>query len=300
MTIMTPTDISEDTLWVKIGMCQVHTVEWDMDGNGQRTLDALNEAAEQGAQLAITPECVFNGYCFDFEPDFPERLAALAMTVEDPWMMRVRELARARKMEVVVGFVERGEGNKIHNACALISREGEHLRTYRKVHCRDFESTFYDGVFTPGEEFSTDPLEYDGKYMHLGMMICFDREIPETVRSIRATGAELIACPLATNTSDLLAPPQLNEQMNNEIITRARAAENEVYIVVVNHAGRYNGGSFIVGPGGQAVHQMGSEPGVDVIDVPVGIVKEKFHDFPEGWMGWGFRRPGIYAKYMNA
>ena len=47
---------------LQLGLCQVKTEAWDLEGNLQRTLNALEEAASQGAHLAITPECVFHGY----------------------------------------------------------------------------------------------------------------------------------------------------------------------------------------------------------------------------------------------
>jgi predicted amidohydrolase len=53
---------------------------------------------------------------------------------------------------------------------------------------------------------------------------------------------------------------------DNEMITR-RAAENEVFIVVVNHAGRFNGGSFAVGPEGELYAQLGAEAEVRVLEV---------------------------------
>ena len=130
----------------------------------------------------------------------------------------------------------------------------------------------------------------------VGVMICFDREIPESVRCLRAMGSYLIACPLATNTSDL---SKFIDRADNEMITRCRAAENEVFIAVVNHAGRFNGGTFLVGPNGQMLHQMGTEAGVEVLDVPLGAVAEKFHSKPLGWMGWGYRRQSVYDRHLK-
>ena len=48
------------------------------------------------------------------------------------------------------------------------------------------------------------------------------------------------------------------DQADNKLSTRARAAENEQFIVFVNHAKRFNGGSYIIGPAGEVIMQMGS------------------------------------------
>jgi predicted amidohydrolase len=101
---------------------------------------------------------------------------------------------------------------------------------------------------------------------------------------------------LATNTYDMSNP---ENRADNEMITRCRAAENEVFIVVVNHAGRFNGGSFAVGPSGELYAQLGAQAEVRVLDLPVGIVTPKFHNEPLGQLGWGFRRPEVYDRYLN-
>jgi N-carbamoylputrescine amidase len=126
-------------------------------------------------------------------------------------------------------------------------------------------------------------------------MICFDREIPESVRCLRALGAEVVLCPLATDTFTFAGPRQ---SADNELFTSARAAENEVFIVVVNHAGRFNGGSFVCGPSGELLCQMGPEPGVQVVELALGAAR-KLQRNPLGWAGWGHRRQEIYDQYLK-
>ena len=297
---------------LRVALCQVHTEDWAIDANVKRTMEAMEQAAEQGAELAITPECVIHGYGYANlkEDSFPARMLEIAERLDGPNITAFREKARALGMDVVLGFAERGQGDNIHNSAALISGDGEILTVYRKVHCRPFESTEHTGVFTPGEQFSAVKRRYGertsgspprsmaaGRSFSIGVMICFDREIPESVRCLRALGAEFIACPLATTAFDM---DKYIDYADNEMITRARAAENELYIAVVNHAGRdMHGHSFIVGPGGERVCQMGTEPGVLVTDVPVGVVADKFHADPLGWMGWAHRRPDVYRAYLE-
>jgi predicted amidohydrolase len=295
MTLKTPDLYAEPYASLRLGICQVYTEQWAMEDNLRRTLESLEAAARQGAELAITPECALHGYADTGAPGYTERLLAEAERLDGPRVQSLCRAARELKLDVVAGFAERGAGDAVHNSAAFIARSGHILSVYRKVHCRPFESNAHQGRFVPGDTFSVETLAYGGRSFRVGTMICFDREIPESVRSLRGLGAELVACPLATNTSRL---DVLGEQADNEMLTRVRAAENEVFIAVVNHAGRYNGGSFVVGPGGQTVCQLGAEPEVRVIDLPLGIVPARFHGNPLGWMGWGYRRPEIYAKYI--
>jgi predicted amidohydrolase len=108
-------------------------------------------------------------------------------------------------------------------------------------------------------------------------------------------GAEIVLCPLATDTSDMTT---FKNETDNEIITRVGSTCNELFMVVVNHAGRFNGGSFITGPKGELLCQMNADPGVLTHEVPIGCISKVFHNEPLGWMGWGYRRPEIYKKYI--
>ena len=280
---------------IKVAMCQVYTEQWALEENLRRTLAALNEAADLGADLAITPECVFHGYG-DKGDDFEERMRAAAVPLDGEAISSVRETAKARGLDVVIGFAEAKPDGGFANTAALVTRDGEIACVYRKVHCRGFEDATRDGLFSPGEEFHVVDYTGHGGRNRLGLMICFDREVPESVRCLRSLGAEIIACPLATDTTDMA---NHGNCADNEMITRIRATENEVFIVVVNHAGRFNGGSFAVGPGGEMIKQMGADPGVEVLELPIGVVPEKYHSKPLGWMGWGYRRQAVYGKYLR-
>jgi predicted amidohydrolase len=67
----TPGTYVGDHASLKVGMCQVLTEPWETEVNLERALAALREAAEQGAELAITPESVLHGYAFEHEGDPP-------------------------------------------------------------------------------------------------------------------------------------------------------------------------------------------------------------------------------------
>lgn len=282
---------------LKVGLCQVLTQQWDVEGNFARALESIRQAAALGAEIAITPECVLHGYGFDGKPDYHVAIREVAEPADGEKIKIVQELCRNLSIDVVIGYVERGENNAVHNSASLISRDGRTVYTYRKIHCRNFESSEHTGAFVPGERFHAATLPYASGDYTIGTMICFDREIPETVRCLRALGSQLIACPLATDTYDASA---WSTVADNELITRARAAENEVFIAVVNHAGRQNGGSVLVGPGGHFLHQMGPEPGVHVHEIPIGALTQNIHAEPWGWMGWGYRRPQVYDRYLAA
>ena len=296
-----PTGISESPAGsfavLKVGLCQVYTEPWDLDGNLRRTIAALAEAGRLGAELAVTPECVLHGYADQDGPDARERLLAAAEPLDGARVQQVRYVARVLGLHVLLGFAERAGPDEVLNAAVLFGPDGGILSHYRKVHLRPFEDVRHQGCFTAGEAFAVAPVRRGERCFGVGTMICFDREITESVRCLRALGAELVLCPLATETGPLA---EHGNYADNEMVTRVRAFENEVFIAVVNHAGRFNGGSFVVGPRGECLCQMGAEPGVRVVEVPVGMAREAFHSDPLGWMGWGYRRPEVYGRYLSS
>jgi predicted amidohydrolase len=294
---MKATETADGGGTVRLALCQVETHPWDLDGNTERLLASIRDAGSQGAELAVTPECAFHGYG-DAGSGDRERLASAAETTDGPRFRAVAQAAQSAGIDVVLGFAERASDGRLHNSAALIGRDGGMVYLYRKVHCRPFESDEHDGCFTPGDAFRVADRPYAAGSFRVGTMVCFDREIPESVRCLRSLGAHLVVCPLATNTYDI-ARAEGSAQADNEVITRCRAAENEVFIAVVNHAGRFNGGSFVVGPRGECLCQLGAEPQTRVVDVPLGTVRERFHSEPLGWMGWGYRRPQVYRDYLS-
>jgi len=78
---------------LRVGLCQVWTEEWAVEDNTRRALSAVEEAARQGAQLAVTPECVFHGYGFGGD-DYATAMARIAEPAGGERVGRFRTLAR--------------------------------------------------------------------------------------------------------------------------------------------------------------------------------------------------------------
>jgi predicted amidohydrolase len=281
----------------QLAMCQVETEQWALDDNLARAIAALREAKRKGADFAICPECLIHGYAFPASDSHEARkehnlhVKEIAEPLNGKRISTLKMLAKEINLDFVLGFAERGNDGHTYNTAALFSSSGEITNKYRKVHCRDFESEWFWGPFTPGDSFSTYTIAHGE--ITAGTIICFDRERPESFLSMRHLGVEFIACPLATNTVNI----KEHSAHSNESLTQALAAATESFIAVVNHSGRFNGGSFLIGPDGECVHQMSAEPGVAVIEVDIGMLR-KLRKNPFGWRGYGYSRPEIYQKYV--
>ena len=183
-----------------------------------------------------------------------KRPAELAVDVPGPLTEELGEIARANGVWLVPGSVyERGEGDRIHNTCLVLSPEGELAASYRKVFpWQPHESS------APGDRFVTFDIPEVGR---LGLSICYDGSFPETCRRLAWMGAEVVLQPTLTTTSD---------RTQELVMTRANAIFNQLYVVSLNAGSPAGlGRSLIADPEGLVRLQAGDgeELLTDVLDL---------------------------------
>jgi predicted amidohydrolase len=180
--------------------------------------------------------------------------AELAVDVPGPLTDELGAIARAHGVWLVPGSVyERGEGERVHNTCLVLSPEGELVASYRKVFPWQPHETS-----APGDAFVTFDIPEVGC---IGLSICYDGSFPETCRQLAWMGAEVVLQPSLTTTSD----------RNQEIVmARANAIFNQIYVVSLNAGSPAGlGRSVIVDPEGLVRLQAGDGEEVltDVLDL---------------------------------
>jgi predicted amidohydrolase len=125
-------------------------------------------------------------------------------------------------MAIAITYLERWP-EAPRNTVLLIDRFGRPVLKYAKVHTCDFS---VEALLTPGTDFPVCTLDTESGTVHVGAMICYDREFPESARILMLNGAEIILVP---NACDM-----------NEIRLRqlsVRAFENMVGVAMANYAG---------------------------------------------------------------
>jgi predicted amidohydrolase len=140
---------------------------------------------------------------------------------------------------IVAGFLESADGALFDST--LVAGPGGETATYRKTHLYPAEQS----IFTPGSELVT--TQVNG--LHLGTMICFEHAFPEIATTLALEGAEVVVIPSAVPTGyeHLLL-----------LRTRARAQDNQIFVVASNMAGEpFCGKSLIVDPRGDILAQAG-------------------------------------------
>jgi predicted amidohydrolase len=183
---------------------------------------ACREAARAGADVVLFPELWQLGYAScPAEPAPRAAWLAHATTLDGPFVSHFRELARELGVAIVITYLEDWPGGP-RNTATLIDRHGEPVLTYAKVHTCDFGM---EAALTPGDGFRVAELDTRAGTVRVGLMICYDREFPESARVLMLGGAELILTPNACG----LDADRLGQ-------FRARAYENMVGVAMANYA----------------------------------------------------------------
>ncbi|HEX7610508.1 MAG TPA: carbon-nitrogen hydrolase family protein, partial [Solirubrobacteraceae bacterium] len=206
-------------------------------------------AAADGASLIVLPE---KWTAIGSDAD----ALAAAETLEGPAVSWARALARELGVEIVAGSIlERVDGReKLSNTSVHVDAQGEIRGVYRKLHMFDVEvgGRVYreSDVEQPGDEIV---LSHTAGGVELGMSICYDLRFPELYRILAVLGARVIAIPAAFTLA--------TTRDHWETLVRARAIENQAFVIAANQvgehpAGQHSGGrSMIVDPWGVVLAQ---------------------------------------------
>lgn len=248
---------------LKVAMVQYDANEPDIDFNTKVAMKYIKEAKESGADIVLFPECFLTAYCC---PDIVEELLPLeelendsefidwcnsAVTEEEEHVLQIRKLAKELQIGVVITAFTKGEKYP-QNTAFIIDRNGDIILKYSKVHTCDFD---WERYLESGQEFKV--CKFDG--VNIGVMICYDREYPESARELMLQGAEIIFNPNCCGGME----PRLKE-------LSVRAMENMVGVAMANPPAPGMGRSAAFNP------MVWGENG-EVLDNTI-IVAEEFYE----------------------
>lgn len=246
---------------MRLALAQLDALVGDLEGNGERLLDACRQAALQGARLVLTPELSLWGY----PPRDLLLRGALLRRQQEVLHRLVSEMPEGLAMVVGVAEPIAGGGNPaLYNALALVQREGW------RIVCRKRLLPSYDvfderRYFRAGEAASVLEFMAEGRPWRLGLTICEDLWVEEDLQGHRLAGADPIA-ELLPHQVDLLlnlsASPfgQGKAALRRRLAARA-AARLSAPVLYVNQVGGndelvFDGGSFVVNAAGSVVCQL--------------------------------------------
>lgn len=200
-------------------MIQLGGAGRDVEKNRLIGIEACREAAAGGAEIVLFPEMWQIGYQIRRE-DGEDSLESLAIGPEDRFVESFRGLAGELETAIVMTILMATDAGP-KNTALLIDRHGVVCLEYSKVHTCDFS---HEAAIQPGREFGVATLDTAAGPIEVGMMICYDREFPESARVLMLKGAELILVPNACVLTD--------ERIGQ---LRARSYENMVGVAMANY-----------------------------------------------------------------
>ncbi|KAG2495677.1 hypothetical protein HYH03_006277 [Edaphochlamys debaryana] len=232
----------------------------DKDANADKAEQLVRQAAAAGANIILLQE-LFHGFYWCQVQD-AEYFSWAAPREGHPLIERFARLAKELKVVLPVPFFER-HNNAFFNSVAVVDADGSVLGYYRKSHIPDgpgYTEKFY---FSPGD---TGFRVFDTAHGKVGIAICWDQWFPEAARALALQGAEVILYPTAIGSEP--QDPSLNSYPHWMRAQQGHAAANLVPIVVSNRIGTeqlpggqpsvFYGGSFIAGPHGEVLAQVGA------------------------------------------
>ncbi len=245
----------------------------------------VREAVDRGATLVVLPEkwpAIGSGAI----------LHAAAEPLDGPRGQWAAQLAAELGIDLIAGSVteRRPDGDRLANTSVHYGPDGATRAVYRKLHLFDVD---VDGQVyreseheDPGEDAVLSRLA-DGT--GVGLTVCYDLRFAELYGALTAAGARVLSVPAAFTLA--------TTRDHWEVLLRARAIENQCFVVAANQIGEHPGGtrsggrSMIVDPWGLVLAQCGDGEGVCVADLDLARQDDVRRTLPS----LTHRRPDVYA-----
>lgn len=227
---------------MKIALAQIK-MDKNSELNLKASLLAMEQAAQSKADLIFFPELQFYPFFPQYEKLDKEQYV---LDVGHRFIRKISE--KSRDLGIISSpNLYFKEGSAYYDASFMISASGELQGVSKMVHIMQSQYFYEQDYYTPSDDgFKV----YDTPFGKIGIVICFDRHIPESVRTCVALGADLILVPTANTESE---PIELFEW---EI--RVQAMHSGVFIAMCNRVGleddmNFIGQSIVVDPNGNII-----------------------------------------------
>lgn len=214
----------------------------DKAANIAKMTSKVAEAAASGAKLVVLPECFNSPYAVSAFPKYAEKIPGGDTTTA------LSDLAKKHGLFLVGGSYPESDAGKVYNTSVAFSPSGDIIAKHRKLHLFDIDVpgkiTFKESeTLTGGDKITLFDLEGYGK---VGLGICYDIRFPEVAATAARKGAFAMIYPGAFNTT--------TGPLHWHLLARARAVDNQVYVVACSPAQELGEGYHAYG------HSLVSDP----------------------------------------
>ncbi len=267
---------------VTVAAVQLNVTLKDLSANKKKIVDMDKNL---DADLIVFPECSTSGYLFKDKAEAFQFAEALP----GPLTLELAELSKDRNVCIALGVLERDD-EVIYNSVLFFTPDGK-IQKYRKTH------TPHLGVDRFVKEGNTLIL-FDSPFGPIGVVICYEWRFPEIARSLALGGANLLI--------GLSNWPE-GAEVTPDVLMKARAVENHIWIVSVNRVGNdgdinYIGRSSIISPKGEVLGSLDREEdiliaSIDPEESKVKKIVKKKDDYELDL--FKDRRPGLYSNILT-
>ena len=219
---------------MKVATAQISCVLGDRTANLDKVRDFASRAKDSGTELIVFPEMIDTGYSM---PAIKQYAAAW----EEGAAPELQKIAKQLALGIVCGISDR-DGEFIYNAQVFIDASGEIVAKYRKTHLVTAAPLDERSCFSPGNQFVScklDPLKNGfaaANKFNVGLTICYDLRFPEGCRTL---AVEHNVNVFVTSS----AWPAVRVE-HLKVFARARAIENQCYLILANRVGTDDGVTF--------------------------------------------------------
>lgn len=252
----------------------------DMEENYHRSINLIRNAAEKGASLICFPEIQLS----PFFPQYPDlEVDRFVLKPDSKYIRGIRDACQEHHIFAAPNFYVEEHGKR-YDMSMLVDAQGQIIGRQKMVHIAQCDQFYEQSYYTPSEEgFSV----FDTPIGRIGIVVCFDRHYPESIRTEALRGADLIVIPTANTTAE---PSDLFQW---EI--RVQAFQNSVNIAMCNRVGRedemeFSGESMIANYAGEAVAMASTEEELLIADIDLPGASKMRHKRPYTTL----RRPNLY------
>ena len=232
---------------INVLIVQMQSVLGEKEKNFAKIEKLLSEYKTVKSDLIILPELFATGWYCDIYEQVAEK------EENSKTLDFVRNIANEHNSNVIGGsFVRKDNEGKIRNTCPVFDREGNLIAKYDKMHLYSYLGDTENLHSTAGEK----PVIANTDIGKIGLTICYDIRFPEIYRCYAYGGADLLV--------NVAAWPK-SRKVHWETLTRARAIENQSFMIAVSQTGEiqngiYNlGHSAVYGPLGETIASSGDE-----------------------------------------
>lgn len=274
-------DLGEASSGLQLAVAQLAYADKGKEQNAARACEVIEEAARHGARLVVFPEKYLTGFLE------PEEMSDGSESVNGPHLRRVRDVAKACQIGMVMGLTEFDRDSQSYfNANVVTGPDGEMLALYHKTHPYGPRER---ALLTPGDSLESGLFTLDG--VRCATLICYDFEFPEAVRCIALAGAQ---CVLVTSGNWF----GLEYGQRSQRFTRA--IENHMFLGYSMRTGasrgrEFHGDSAIVDPFGRPLAVAEREEAI-----LLATIDPKVADGSRGDVDYfAHRRPELYGRLLG-